>query len=78
MAEFVDMRTEKERLYDEQSEAIRKRFEELLPFAPYPTRAMVVIGKEFGLGPACVRGRLIKMGAYSPRDKRGRPQRKTL
>ena len=78
MAEFIDMRTEKERTYDEQSEVIRKRYEELLPFAPYPTRAMAVIGEELGLGVACIRGRLIKMGVYTPLEKKGRPARRIL
>ena len=72
------MRTDKERLYDEQSAIIKKRFEELLPIAPYPTRAMAVIGKELGLTAACVRGRLVKMGAYSPLEKKGRPARRIV
>ena len=76
--EMIDMRTEKERMYDEQSEVIRKRYEELLPFAPYPTRAMKVVGDELGLTSECVRGRLIKMGAYTPLEKKGRPARKII
>lgn len=70
------MRTENERLYDEQAEVIRKRFEELIPYAPYPTRAMTVIAAEVGLTTTTVRNRLIQMGIYQPVGKKGRTERK--
>ena len=74
--EKIDLRTEREKLHDEQTAIIAKRYKELIPYAPYPTRAMTFIGAEIGLSEQSVRNRLIELGLYTPQGRKGRSGRK--
>ena len=66
-----DLRTEREKLRDEQCEVIAKRFRELMPYAPNATRVVNTIAQELGIMPSTVRTRATKMGIYTPCGKKG-------
>lgn len=66
MSEKIDLRTDRERIYDEEVALIVARYKELMPYAPTPTRAMNRIADEMGLQPGTVRYRLKAAGVYVP------------
>lgn len=72
MAKKYDLRTEKEKLHDKQNEQIKKMYEELLPYAPYPMRAMTIIAAKVGVSVQTVKNRLVKMGMYETFPHTGR------
>ena len=73
--EFVDLRTEREKMWDEQNEHTAERYKFLMT-QPRATarRAMLHIAKEEGITLLSVRRRLIKAGVYTVnhRDGNGR------
>ena len=70
--EFVDLRTEREKMWDEQNQRTAERFKFLMtqPKAT-PRRVMMYIAKEEGITMLSVRSRLVKAGAYVIKHKNG-------
>lgn len=68
-----DLRTEREKLRDEHCEIIGRRFRELYPYAPNPSRVFAAISNELGLNQSVVRSYCIRLGLFSPgsRTKNG-------
>ena len=69
--EKIDLRTDRERVYDEEVALIVARYRELIPYAPTPTRAMNRIAEEMGIQPGTVRYRLKAAGVYVPGTRPG-------
>lgn len=67
----IDLRTPREIKRDENCAYIAKRFRELYPYAPNPTRVFKTISSEIDLDATCVRAWCVKMGLFIPGTGQG-------